>query len=102
MAITLAESKVSMVDKVDQQVIDEFRRESFLLDKLTFDNAVSPGTGGSMIGRNGIICLRTTIRLDGITWIYPKLPENIICASAFITVLILLLIIMPWRYKKLC
>lgn len=36
-----------MADKVDQQVVDEFRRESYLLDKLTFDNAVSPGTGGS-------------------------------------------------------
>lgn len=47
MAITLAEAKVGMADKVDQQVIDEFRRDSFLLDKLTFDDAVSPGTGGS-------------------------------------------------------
>lgn len=36
-----------MADKVDQQVVDEFRRESFLLDSLSFDNAVSPGTGGS-------------------------------------------------------
>lgn len=47
MAITLAEAKVGMADKVDQMVVDEFRRESFLLDKLVFDNAVSPGTGGS-------------------------------------------------------
>lgn len=47
MAITLAEAKATMTDKVDQQVIDEFRRESFLLDKLTFDNAVAPATGGS-------------------------------------------------------
>lgn len=36
-----------MADKVDQQVVDEFRRDSFLLDRLTFDDAVSPGTGGS-------------------------------------------------------
>lgn len=49
MAITLAEAKVGMADKVDQQVIDEFRRASFLLDALTFDNAVSPGTGGSTL-----------------------------------------------------
>lgn len=49
MAITLAESKVTMVDKVDQMVIDEFRRESALLDMLTFDNSVSPGTGGSTL-----------------------------------------------------
>lgn len=47
MAITLLESKVGMADKVDQLVVDEFRRSSLLLDKLIFDNAVSPGTGGS-------------------------------------------------------
>jgi len=47
MAITLAQAKETMSDKVDQLVIDEFRRESALLDKLTFDDAVSPGTGGS-------------------------------------------------------
>lgn len=47
MAITLEEAKVGMADKVDQMVVDEFRRDSFLLDKLVFDDAVSPGTGGS-------------------------------------------------------
>lgn len=47
--ITLAEAKVGMADKVDQQVIDEFRRDSFLLDNLPFDNAISPGTGGSTL-----------------------------------------------------
>lgn len=49
MAITLEQSKVGMADKVDQNVIDLFRRESMLLDKLPFDNAVSPGTGGSTL-----------------------------------------------------
>ena len=49
MAITLAEAKVGMADKVDQQVIDEFRRSSLLLDKLVFDDTVSPGTGGSTL-----------------------------------------------------
>lgn len=49
MPITLAQAKVGMADKVDQAVIDEFRRESFILDNLTFDNAVSPGTGGSTL-----------------------------------------------------
>ncbi len=38
-----------MADKVDQQVIDEFRRSSLLLDKLVFDDTVSPGTGGSTL-----------------------------------------------------
>lgn len=49
MAITLEQSKVGMADKIDQNVIDMFRRESILLDKLIFDNAVSPGTGGSTL-----------------------------------------------------
>lgn len=47
--ITLEEAKVGMADKVDQMVVDEFRRDSFLLDRLVFDNAVSPGTGGSTL-----------------------------------------------------
>ena len=49
MAITLQEAKVGMADKVDQQVVDMFRRSSVLLDKLTFDNTISPGTGGSTL-----------------------------------------------------
>ena len=49
MALTLAEAKVGMADKVDQNVIDEFRRASLLLDMLTFDDSVSPGTGGSTL-----------------------------------------------------
>lgn len=58
MAITLAEAKVGMADKVDQQVIDMFRRSSLLLDRLTFDNAISPGTGGSTLAY-GYIQLKT-------------------------------------------
>jgi len=49
MAITLAQAKVGMADHVDQQVIDSFRRSSLLLDLMTFDNSVSPGTGGSTL-----------------------------------------------------
>lgn len=49
MAITLAQAKVGMADKVVQQVIDEFRRSSLLLDRMIFDDAVSPGTGGSTL-----------------------------------------------------
>ncbi len=49
MPLTLAQVKATMPDKVDQLVIDEFRRESALLDKLTFDDSVSPGTGGSTL-----------------------------------------------------
>lgn len=49
MPITLQDAKAGMVDKVDQQVVDMFRRSSLLLDRLTFDNAISPGTGGSTL-----------------------------------------------------
>lgn len=49
MPITLAQAKVGMANKVDQNVTDEFRRGSLILDKLTFDDTVSPGTGGSTL-----------------------------------------------------
>ena len=49
MAITLLEAKVGMADKVDQQVVDMFRRSSLLLDNMVFDNVISPGTGGSTL-----------------------------------------------------
>ncbi len=58
MAITLAEARVGMADKVDQQIIDMFRRSSLLLDKMTFDNCISPGTGGSTLAY-GYIQLKT-------------------------------------------
>ncbi len=49
MAITLAQAKVGMADKVDQQIVDMFRRSSQLLDGMVFDNVISPGTGGSTL-----------------------------------------------------
>lgn len=58
MAITLAQAKVGMADKVDQNVVDTFRRSSLLLDNLVFDNAISPGTGGSTLSY-GYIQLKT-------------------------------------------
>lgn len=58
MPVTLAEAKVGMAEKVDQQVIDMFRRSSLLMDKLTFDDAISPGTGGSTL-TYGYIQLKT-------------------------------------------
>ena len=58
MAITLLDAKVGMTDKVDQQVVDMFRRSSLLLDNMIFDNAISPGTGGSTL-TYGYIQLKT-------------------------------------------
>lgn len=49
MPLTLLEAKATMQDKVLQTTIDEFRRSSLLLDRLTFDDAVAPGTGGSTL-----------------------------------------------------
>ena len=49
MAITLAEAKIGMADKVDQQIVDMFRRSSLLLDQMVFDNVISPGTDGSTL-----------------------------------------------------
>lgn len=48
MAITLAEMKVGMSDKVSQQIVDIFLRKSEVLQMLPFDNCVSP-TGGSTL-----------------------------------------------------
>jgi len=61
MPITLEQAKVGMADKVDQQVIDEFRRNSLLLDRMIFDDAVSPGTGGSTLAY-GYVRLQTPAR----------------------------------------
>ena len=58
MAITLAEAKIGMADKVDQQIVDMFRRSSVLLDHMVFDNVISPGTGGSTL-TYGYIQLKT-------------------------------------------
>ena len=58
MAITLNEAKIGMADKVDQQVVDMFRRSSQLLDGMVFDNVIAPGTGGSTL-TYGYIQLKT-------------------------------------------
>ena len=58
MAITLQEAKVGMADKVDQQIVDMFRRSSLLLDNMVFDNCIAPGTGGSTLAY-GYIQLKT-------------------------------------------
>lgn len=58
MAITLQEAKVGMADHVEQAVIDMFQRSSLLLDRLTFDDSISPGTGGSTL-TYGYVQLKT-------------------------------------------
>lgn len=47
MPVTLAEAKKNTQDKLSPLVIDEFRKASFLMDNLTFDDCVSPQGGGA-------------------------------------------------------
>ncbi|MCL1871009.1 MAG: phage capsid protein [Promicromonosporaceae bacterium] len=49
MAITLAEAKNNAQTDYDPQVIDEFRKESGILDTLVFDDAVNPSGGGNTL-----------------------------------------------------
>lgn len=47
MAITLAEAQKNVQDDLQAGVIDEFRKSSFLLSNMTFDDVVSPVGGGA-------------------------------------------------------
>ena len=47
MAVTLAESKNNAQEDYNPAVIDEFRKESAILDSLIFDDVVNPAGGGA-------------------------------------------------------
>ena len=49
MAVTLAQAKLNVQDALQMGVIDEFRKSNFLLNALTFDDAVSPTGGGATL-----------------------------------------------------
>ena len=40
MAVTLAQAKLKTQDKLSMAVIDEFRKSSFLMDHMIFDDCV--------------------------------------------------------------
>lgn len=46
MPITLAQAQVNVQSNIDYAVIDNLRRNSWLMDQLVFDDTVNPGTGG--------------------------------------------------------
>ena len=48
MAMLLKDMKVGMSDKIAEQVIDTFIRESEILEMLPFDNCVSPAGGSTL------------------------------------------------------
>jgi hypothetical protein len=49
MPVTLAEAKNNAQDDIDVAVIDEFRKESAILDSLTFADVVNPADGGDTL-----------------------------------------------------
>lgn len=49
MPVTLAQAKLNTTDDVDIQIIDEFEKSSDVLNRLTFDDAVSPVGGGATL-----------------------------------------------------
>ena len=49
MPVTLAEAALNTQDDVDRLVIDEFRKQSALLDTLLFHDTVNPMGGGSTL-----------------------------------------------------
>lgn len=49
MVVSLAETKHNAQTDMDLTVIDEFRKESAILDSLVFDDAVSPAAGGGTL-----------------------------------------------------
>lgn len=49
MPVSLAEAKNNAQTDIDLNVIDEFRKESAILDSLIFDDAVNPSGGGATL-----------------------------------------------------
>ena len=49
MPVSLAEAKLNAQNDYDPMVIDEFRKESAVLDSLIFDDAVNPSGGGATL-----------------------------------------------------
>ena len=47
MAVTLAEASKNVQDDLQSGVIDEFRKSSWIMDHITFDDVVSPVGGGA-------------------------------------------------------
>jgi hypothetical protein len=49
MPVTLAQAQVNVQNAIDYAVIDNLRRYSWLMDQVTFDDSVNPGTGGGTL-----------------------------------------------------
>lgn len=49
MPVTLAQAKLSATDDIDVNVIDEFQKSSYLLNRLTFDDVVNGAGNGATL-----------------------------------------------------
>ena len=49
MTVTLAQASLNAASAIDRNIIDEFRKSSWLLDHLPFDQSVNPAGGGSTL-----------------------------------------------------
>jgi hypothetical protein len=49
MPVTLAQASLNADSAIDHQIIDEFRKSSWLLDNMPFDQCVNPAGGGSTL-----------------------------------------------------
>jgi hypothetical protein len=49
MPVTLAQAALNARSAIDSLVIDEFRKASWIFDKLTFDDVVNPAGGGATL-----------------------------------------------------
>jgi hypothetical protein len=49
MPVSLSQAKLNATDDIDVQVIDEFQKSSYLLDKLTFDDVVNQAGNGATL-----------------------------------------------------
>lgn len=49
MPVTLAQAALGAASDIDRNVIDEFRKSSWLFDNITFDDVVNPAGGGATL-----------------------------------------------------
>lgn len=49
MPVTLEQSKLNATQAYDPSIIDEFRRNNYLLEAMTFDDVVNPAGGGATL-----------------------------------------------------
>lgn len=49
MPVTLAQASLNAASAIDRNIIDEFRKSSFILNAMPFDQSVNPAGGGSTL-----------------------------------------------------